>query len=63
MIVTPNRALEWRNALERGEVVDLHRMSTLQLLDIVIAGRESVEAAILAQETEDDQLRKQFGPG
>lgn len=63
MIVTPNRALEWRNALERGEVVDLNRMSTLQLLDIVIAGRESVEAAILAQETEDDRLRKQFGPG
>ena len=60
MIVTPNRVLEWRNALERGEVVDLRRISTLQLLDVVIAGRDVVESAVRNQEAEDERIREQF---
>jgi len=63
MIVTPNRVLELRNAIERGDPIDFGKLATLQLLDIVIAGRIAVESAVLAQEAEDERIREQFTTG
>ena len=50
MIITPDRVAEARAALERGERPDYARLAELQMLDLVIAGREHVERAIAANE-------------
>lgn len=56
MIWTPNRLAGVVEQLERGEPVDTGRLSALQALDLVIAGREFVQAAVLQNEAEDERI-------
>lgn len=60
MITTPNRLATARRALEEGEQVDWRKLKNLQALDLVIAGRELSEQAILSQEEADERIFKRF---
>lgn len=59
MISTPNRIKQLRDAIESGEQItqtEINRLATLQPLDLVIAGREFVEQAVVEQETNDARI-------
>lgn len=59
MITVPNRVKQLRDAIERGEPVTqakVNRLATLQVLDLVIAGREFVEQASIDQESDDARI-------
>lgn len=56
MITTPDRLAAVIAAIERGEHVDWQRISVLSALDLVRAGRQFVEQALLREEHEDNTL-------
>ena len=63
MIATLNRAAQLRDMIESGEPVsqaDVNRLATLQVLDVVVAGREFVEQAIAQQESDDARIADLF---
>lgn len=56
--VLPNRLLEAREAIERGEPVDWKRIHALQALDLAILGREFVERAAEHHEEENEHVKR-----
>lgn len=60
MIFPPSRLEQVLNAVEKGERVDPQKVATLQALDLVLAGRQFVEAAIKREEEADDRATKPF---
>lgn len=60
MITVPNRVVQLRQVIESGEPVDTHKLATLQMLDLVVAGRQFMEEAVLHQEAEDEQIRAEL---
>ena len=60
MIVSPNRLLEVRQALQHGDKVDYRKVANLQALDLVIAGRQFVEQAVLRQEAADAGIETEW---
>lgn len=66
MISPPNRVKQIRDAIERGEQItqtEINRLATLQPLDLVIAGREFVEQAVIEQESNDDRIADLLAAG
>ena len=57
MLFPPNRVMQARELLEKGEPVDPKRLALLQALDLVIVGREFVEDAIRRHEEADEAFR------
>ena len=60
MITLPNRLSEVRESLQRGDKVDFRRLANLQALDLVIAGREFMEQAVLRQEAADAGIETEW---
>lgn len=54
MITMPNRLVQARLLLEKGEPVPWGKLADLQVLDLVIMGRQFVEQAIKQHEAEDE---------
>ena len=61
MITVPDRIADAIAARERGEQVDWRKLADLQALDLVRAGRQFVEQAILRDEAANDEMEKAFG--
>ena len=67
MITIPDRLAAVADAIERGERVDYQKVSTLQSIDLVRAGRQFVEEAVELHENENatavEWLRRQTAAG
>lgn len=60
MITVPNRVDQLREALERGQSLDTRKLARLQMLDLVVAGRQFMEEAVLHQEAEDERIQAEL---
>lgn len=61
MITIPDRIGDAISAMERGEQVDWRKLADLQALDLVRAGRQFVEDAILRDEAANADLERAVG--
>lgn len=62
MISLPNRVLQAMDLMEKGESVPWGKLAFLQVLDLVVIGRQFVEDAVQRDRDADDVFRNWPSP-